>query len=180
MLLPKRIWKDIENYEGLYQVSNLGEVRSLNYKRSNQPHKLKVIKCGRYYHVHLRKEGKQKTIYVHRLVAKAFIPNPNNLPLINHKDENGRNNLYTNLEWCTCVYNLNYGSHCDKIAKGRARKVMLLNTGEVFESMSEAERKTGVTRENINTCCRHRCKSAGKHPVTGEKLVWRYYPLDNE
>lgn len=111
MLLPKQIWKDIPGYEGKYQVSNTGEVRSLNY---NGTRKSKVLKQGTdkdgYKRVHLYKNGKNKNYLVHRLVAQAFLPNPNNYPIINHKDENPSNNYYKNLEWCTYEYNNNYGN----------------------------------------------------------------------
>lgn len=118
MLLPKQCWKDIEGYEGLYQVSNTGRVRSLNYKRTG---KTKVLKQGTdkddYKKVVLCKDGKNKVYLVHRLVALAFIPNPNNYPMINHKDENRINNAVWNLEWCTQQYNCNYGNRNKKISK---------------------------------------------------------------
>lgn len=115
MLLPKRIWRDIPGYEGKYQVSNTGQVRSLNY---NGTGKKQILKGGTtrdgYKIVQLWKNGKGKTYIVHRLVAQAFIPNPNNLPCINHKDENKTNNFYKNLEWCTHEYNNNYGIRNEK------------------------------------------------------------------
>lgn len=125
------VWLDIENYEGLYQVSNFGRVRTV-------PH-YSVDKLGRKYFVGgrilrlhtypngykdvmLQHEGKAKRHLVHRLVANAFIPNPNNLPEINHKDESRDNNCANNLEWCDRSYNCNYGSYNEKrsaLAKGR-------------------------------------------------------------
>ena len=111
---------------GLYQVSNLGRVKSLTrtFKQYNG-HKiitshineriLKPMITNNYYSVGLSKEGKVKCIRVHRLVAIAFIPNPDNLPCINHKDENKLNNKVENLEWCTITYNNNYNGHNTKI-----------------------------------------------------------------
>lgn len=102
-------WKDIEGYEGLYQVSE-GEVKSLNYNKTKKERVLKKSIVGGYYTVNLHKDGVMKTYYVHKLVAEAFIPNPDNLPCINHKDENKLNNSVSNLEWCTVKYNTNYGT----------------------------------------------------------------------
>ena len=118
MLLPKQIWKEIPNYEGKYQVSNTGKVRSLNYKRTGKTKILKIREDKNGYTVvTLTKNSKKKTYSVHRLVAQAFIPNPNDLPEVNHKDENPANNFYTNLEWCTHEYNINYGTHNEKVSK---------------------------------------------------------------
>ena len=116
------IWKDIEGFEGSYQVSNFGNVKSLpklvyvsnpkftGYRQTKE----RLLKSGKtkmgYKLVILRKDNKSKSVYVHRLVAKAFIPNPNNLPEVNHKDENPLNNDVNNLEWCTHSYNGNYGT----------------------------------------------------------------------
>lgn len=129
MLLPKQIWRDIPNYEGLYQVSNTGRVRSLNYRRTA---KTKVRKQGTnklgYKNVNLCKDGKRKGYLVHRLVAQAFIPNPNNYPVVNHKDENPSNNTVWNLEWCTQEYNINYGNCKQKIKEAKSDNVLYINT----------------------------------------------------
>ena len=107
------IWRDIEGYEGLYQVSNLGRVRSLNYKRTG---KVQNMKLGTYPNgykmVDLKKNKNRKAHLVHRLVAKAFIPNPNpdQLCEVNHKDEDKTNNCVENLEWCDVKYNSNFGT----------------------------------------------------------------------
>ena len=111
--MAKEIWKDIENYDGIYQISNFGRVKSLSRQTKSGKYK-EIIKkpslAGRgYYRLALCKNGKPKYYYIHRLVAKAFIPNPNNLPLVNHKDENKLNNNVNNLEWCDSEYNMNYG-----------------------------------------------------------------------
>ncbi len=107
--MKKEIWKDIPGYEGLYQVSSCGNVRSMNYRGLGKVKVLKTAEDKRgYTHVNLFKDKIPKTCQVHRLVAIAFIPNPNNLPQINHKDCNPRNNHIENLEWCDAKYNSQY------------------------------------------------------------------------
>ena len=104
-------WRDIKGYEGKYQVSNLGRVKSLNY---NHTKKEKILSdypnTYGYLYVNLYKNGKGKPFYIHKLVAQAFIDNPNNYREINHKDENKQNNRVENLEWCNRKYNCNYGT----------------------------------------------------------------------
>lgn len=118
-------WKDIKGYEGLYQVSSEGRVKSLDHTIvcyngkgvATKKHTGKILKpfsrSPFYKSVSLRKDGEMRQLLVHRLVAEAFIPNTNNFPLINHKDENPSNNFVENLEWCTHLYNMNYGT-CQK------------------------------------------------------------------
>ena len=120
MLLPKRKWKDIPGYEGKYQVSNTGQVRSLNYGGAGKTKILKQnINRRGYCSVPLSKNGKCKKYSVHRLVAQAFIPNPNNYPVVNHKDENPANNAVWNLEYCTQQYNCNYGTRNERVSKAK-------------------------------------------------------------
>ena len=116
----KEMWKDIPGYEGKYQVSNTGEVKSLNYNGSGKTKLLKqsTIKYG-YKRVGLCKNNKQKYYLVHRLVAITFIPNPNDLLVVNHKDENPSNNNVNNLEWCTQKYNVNYGTAIKRSSENR-------------------------------------------------------------
>lgn len=116
--MKNEIWKDINGFVGLYQVSNLGRVKSLNriVVRSDgrkQEVKERILKAGfngNYYHVRLLKDGVTKTALVHRLVAEAFLPNVSNLPFVNHKDENKTNNIVDNLEWCDMKYNKRYSN----------------------------------------------------------------------
>lgn len=107
----KEIWKDIAGYEGLYQVSNFGNVRSLNYRRHGYVKQLtpKVNNKG-YLWVSLgnRRKENPKPMLIHRLVAIAFVENSMNYPIVNHKDENPLNNNAENLEWCNVIYNVNY------------------------------------------------------------------------
>lgn len=142
------IWKDIEGYEGLYQVSNKGRVKSLNYKRTGKEGILSSSPTSSgYLIVNLCKNKKQKPFYIHRLVAKAFLPNPNNLPQVNHKDENKENNTVYNLEWCTAKYNNNYGTHNERSSisrKGKKHKkpklkkqILCIETGEIFDTSQD-------------------------------------------
>ena len=112
------MWKDIPGYEGKYQVSNTGQVRSLNYKGRGVVKLLKQYdNRDGYKRVCLCKNGKVKNHWTHRLVAIAFIPNPNNYKEVNHKDENPSNNNVKNLEWCTHEYNMNYGTRNERASE---------------------------------------------------------------
>lgn len=106
------IWRDIPHYEGLYEVSSLGRIRNKQGRLITlYPSRYHISPNGTtYYSVHLHINGKSRSEWVHRLVGLAFIPNPNNYKYINHKDEDKGNNEVSNLEWCTCKYNNNYGS----------------------------------------------------------------------
>lgn len=157
-------WKEIAGYEGLYEVSDLGRVKSLNY---NHTGKEKILKSGKdrggYLQVVLYKDGHEKTVKVHRLVAEAFIPNHQGLETVNHKDEVKTNNVVSNLEWMT---------RGDNIIYSKARQVQMLNkqTGELlatFPSTNEAWRVTGIAYQNISSCCNGKRKSAGGY-------VWKY------
>ena len=117
------IWRDIPGYEGKYQVSNTGEVKSLNYNHTGEIKLLKQgIKKKGYRQVNLYKNGKVKHHLVHRLVAIAFIPNPNNYKEVNHKDEDPSNNNVKNLEWCTREYNNNYGTRNKRTSESHKGK----------------------------------------------------------
>lgn len=190
MLFPRRIWKDIQGYEGLYQVSNLGEVRSLNYKKTGNIQNLKQTsnKDG-YLKVMLHKNGKIKTYQVHRLVTLAFIENPNKYPCINHKDEDKTNNCVWNLEWCNYKYNNCYGTRIKRFSESRkgkcsgksnpkAKKVQCINTGKIFNTIKEAGEYYYIDKSCISKYLNGRIKYAGKHPVTGEKLYWKF--IDNK
>jgi hypothetical protein len=156
------IWKDIKEYEGKYQVSNLGNVRSLNYNKTNTVKLLKTYtNKNKYVYVTL---GQNNTYRVHRLVAEAFIPNPDNLPYINHKDENPSNNHVDNLEWCTQKYNVNYGNCLIKRSKHfinyekYSYKVDVYNLNnefiETLPSISECCRKYNLkSKSKVIACC---------------------------
>lgn len=109
MNMENEIWKDIVGFEGKYQISNLGNVRSLNYRNSGYARNLTPkTNCKGYNWVILYNGKIKKPVLIHRLVAKAFIDNPNGYPIINHKDEIKTNNVADNLEWCTLSYNVIY------------------------------------------------------------------------
>lgn len=175
----EEVWKEIENYEGLYQVSNMGRVKSLNYGHTGEERILKQGRCGKYLKVELSKNRRLKAITVHRLVATAFIPNPDNLPCINHKDENPFNNAANNLEWCTYKYNNNYGTRTQRASEAKRGKyntkvskpvLQFTKQGEFIKehpSTMEAQRQTRVLNGNISLCCSGRRKSAGG-------FIWKY------
>ena len=144
----EEIWKPIKDYEGLYWVSNQGQVKN-KHNRILKPE----IRNG-YYSVNLCKNGKMTHFRIHRLVAITFIPNPKNYPMVNHKDENKLNNEASNLEWCTNVYNTHYSKHEDL-------SVYCLDLDEYFESASNAAVHTGVCRTSILKCCRGQLQRAG-------------------
>lgn len=149
-------WLDIEGYEGLYQVSSCGRVKSLGNGNSNNS-KERFLKPKKnsdgYIHVDLYKEGNGKNFKIHRLVAQAFIPNPENLPQINHKNEIKTDNYVSNLEWCTSQYNTDYS---------KSKKVLCVETNKVYKSTREAERQTGIFQPSISLCCNGKRKTAGK------------------
>ena len=138
------IWKDVVYFEGLYQVSNLGRVKSLNYSRTGREKVLKPSKTNGYLQVYLYKEGKSKRFSIHRLVAFAFIPNPNNLPIVNHKDEDKSNNCVDNLEWCTVAYNNNYGTKNQRQAESLKG---FKHSEETRKKLSEARKGKHHTEE---------------------------------
>lgn len=181
MKSSNEIWKPINGFEGLYEVSNQGRVRSLSHK---------VLQTGNggyywhhytgriliptettngYYHVMLTNKKVRKHFLVHRLVAAAFLKNPENLPQINHKNENKKDNRSDNLEWCTAAQNTRHGTLLLRSAQKRAVPVVAEMNGFRFEfsSISEAEKKTKVTHANIVACCR------GRRPFAGG-FSWHY------
>lgn len=162
-------WKGIDKYDGLYQVSNYGRVKSLKFGKERI---MKLINhLDGYLAVGLYKNGKQKWYLVHRLVAQAFIPNPSKLPMINHKDENPLNNNVDNLEWCNAKYNLNYNEGQKRKAMKRSKTIYqyTLNGEFVREwlSATEVQRQTGYNQGHICQCCNGKYKTANG-------FIWRY------
>ena len=165
------IWKPIKGYEGLYEVSNLGRIKSLvNNKGQYREKILKPRYTYGYLKVILCKNGIKKNYRVHRLVAEAFLPNPDNLPLINHKDEQKDNNIVTNLEWCNYSYNNSYGTRTKRAAENNHKKLLQFtldgNFVKEWQSPVEAE-KEGYRRSNISYCCNGRIKQY-------KGFIWRY------
>lgn len=157
----KEKWKDIKGYEGLYQISSLGRVKSLarstknQYCKSNYIMKSEVQKSG-YKKIGLYKNRKQTYFSIHRLVAEAFIPNPNNYPCVNHKDENKNNNNVINLEWCTYEYNNCYGTRLLRLSNSRKKKVAQYdkknNLLKIWESEEEAIKTLGISNHIYDVC----------------------------
>ena len=140
------IWISIDDR---YSVSNFGRIKS---SYANKEKILKPFKdAGGYLKVDLRSKGKRKTMSVHRLVALAFIPNPNNLPEINHKDKNKENNYVDNLEWCTAKYNCNYGTRIQCKSENCKKPVCSVDgSGNVahYNSIMEASKFTGISKRD--------------------------------
>ena len=154
-------WKPIKGYEGLYEVSNEGNIKTL-HKRYKNKSILKQSKGSRgYLLVTLNKNKKQTTKNVHRIVADAFLENPQNLPCINHKDQDKTNNNVNNLEWCTYQYNNTYKDRLKKSALRRSIPVVCVETGVIYESGADAGRKTGIRQSKISCCCNGNRKTAG-------------------
>lgn len=169
------IWKDIPSYEGYYQVSNYGRVRSLNRVIKGILYKGKLLKQqparGGYLHIGLAKNGIIKMCYIHRLVAMSFVGGYFDGALVNHRDENRKNNNASNLEWCTKSYNLTYGSaaQSNRVNKGISinqytKEGELLHT---YGSMAEAAEKIRKPVQNIWAVCKGLKKTCGGY-------VWKY------
>lgn len=150
----EEIWKDIKGYEGLYQASNLGRIKSIPRKGTSKNEKILKLqnKQDGYARILLYKNNVCKNKLVHRLIAETFIPNPNNYKEINHKDENKKNNNINNLEWCTRSYNIKYGrgqklrikKHCKKILQYSKEG----NFIKEWESKREAEKQLNIYIHN--------------------------------
>lgn len=163
----QEIWKAITDYENLYEVSNIGRVKNIRTGRILKPG---IDRYG-YYNVGLCKNGKQKTKNVHRLVAQEFLPNPDNLPCVNHKDENKLNNRVDNIEWCTVSYNNKYGNRLNKCRNSMMKKEnnkpiaqftfdLPCELIKVWPSLMEIERQLGYSAGNIWSCCNGKYKQA--------------------
>ena len=169
--MDNEIWKDIPNYEGLYQVSNLGNVRRILFVNNKiiKP-KINILsKCidkKGYYRVYLNKNGTRKNMQVHRLVALTFISNPNNLPEVNHKNEISTDNRVENLEWCNHKYNMNYGTINERKSKSSKKyKVAQYdkenNFVKIWNSVLEITSELNISKQCISYCCLGKTKSAG-------------------
>ena len=181
------VWKtavyDGEIYEGLYKVSNLGRILSLNYNKAGKPVLMTPFEVGAgYLQVNLRKNKETKKCYVHRLIAETFLPNPDNLPEVNHKDEDKTNNFVflnedgsvdkekSNLEWKNHRDNCNHGTRNERVAKAQSKPVLQFTLDGEFvrewPSTMECERN-GFSSGNVSACCRGEKKTAYGY-------IWKY------
>jgi len=180
----KETWKDIKDFEGLYQVSNLGRVKSLErvneyyvngvlYRRKQPERILSQQDNHGYKRVSLMKNCKARWYMVHRLVAEAFLPNPQNLPQVNHKSEVKSENFVENLEWCSEEYNKNYGTMKQRLSaihknrKDLSKPVYCVELGQTFPSIKEASRQTNAHIASIQRC------ACGKQ-ISANGLTWKY------
>ena len=188
----EEIWKDIEGYEGIYQVSNLGRVRSLEQVRT-KPHprntsmtmtyitKGKVLKQRKhpagYWTVMLYKDKVAETRTVHRLVAEAFIPNPNNLPEVNHIDENKENSRVDNLEWVTKSGNMRHGTCGERMGRKHWKAIVQMTIDGKFvkrwDCAKHASEELGLHHSAIISVCRGKANSHGG-------FRWRYADENNK
>ena len=164
-------WRVIEEFPN-YEVSDEGQIRN------KKGHILRpAINQYGYLIYPFSKEGKKHTCMIHRIVATTFIPNPNNLPQVNHKDENKVNNCVDNLEWCDCKYNANYGTKTQRMIKNRdgitkCKPVLQFdlkgNLIAEYPSIQEASRQLGVSHSNISEACK------GTRVKTACGYIWQY------
>lgn len=178
-------WRPVKGFEGIYEVSDLARVRSLPYEETRcstagkvytikHPAKIRKLQMGLngYYALLLKKDGKYYPASVHRLVAEAFVPNPDNLPEVNHKDECKTNNLPSNLEWCDHAYNQKQGTISERISASKQKRQIeqLTLDGQhvaYFDSAYDAAKVFGSTKANI--CCVLKGRSK-----TAYGYLWRF------
>ena len=192
--MEEEIWKSATGYEMSYEVSNFGNVRSVDRFVNNKNGIPNSIRKGRrlkpfktstgYLRLALKINGRGENHFVHRLVAEAFVPNPNNYPCINHKDENPANNRADNLEWCSHKYNNDYGGRKSKVFKSRetnqkgfkgVRQYSL--DGQFlheYASAYHAARALKMCVPNIGKCCR---MNSSKYHAHG--FLWRFSEYEN-
>lgn len=189
------IWRPVVGYEGLYEVSNLGRVRSMGHyvtQNGNCGTPFTRFYKGRIIHATCTSNGyegltlsngsKRENKSVHRLVAEAFIPNPNGLPQVNHKNEVRNDNRAENLEWCTVAYNVTYGHRTEKAARARSKPVLQITRGGTvvasFLSIHSAAEETGIYYRNIyavaNRTKRFDKSKRGNTRKTAGGFVWVY------
>jgi hypothetical protein len=157
------VWRDIKGYCGLYKVSNLGRIYGRKSGKFLKPH----LNNKGYLKIDLYKDGRCKKVFVHRIVAETFLPNPHNYPQVNHKDEDKTNNCVSNLEFCDCKYNIGYGTGHDRAAAKVKKAVFCVELDKGFESITKASKATGICLQSISMCC------LGNHKTAGG-LHWRF------
>ena len=163
--MTDEIWCPIKEYESLYEVSDKGRVKSLKFDKE------RILKPGKlqngYLQVCLCKNGEKNNCMIHRLVAQAFIPNHQNLPEVNHKDEDKTNNSVLNLEWCDQKYNSNYGTRNQRISKPVLQYEKSGEFVKEWKSTRDVQRNLNYNQSNISRCCNGKIKSA-------YDFIWKY------
>lgn len=169
-------WRDVVGYEGRYQVSSMGRVKSLERKdclgRIQKERILKPgVNCGGYLKVGLRAGGKTRMFLVHRLVCQAFHENPDNKPQVNHLNEDKTDNRACNLEWCTRRENMNHGTRNERSAKALSKPIGQYTLDgdlvDVWQSANEVERQTGFSHGYI-------CETANGKYKQAYGFIWKY------
>lgn len=168
----QEIWKEVVGYDKPFEVSNYGRLRakfSRNGKPINEYRQIETTDNGNgYLRFARRKDGKPKTVYVHKVVASAFIKNPRGLTEINHLDENKHNNNANNLEWCTHKENCQHGTRNQRSGQKHAKWVECVETGIIYTSIAQAAKAMGCVKSAIGNCLNGRAKTCGGYH-------WRYY-----
>ncbi|MDL2254308.1 HNH endonuclease [Ruminococcaceae bacterium OttesenSCG-928-I18] len=180
----REIWRDVADYEGLYRVSNLGNVIRLKSQwnpgtgKYSRPERVVTQRKNNkgYFMVDLWKNNCRQQCLVHRLVAQAFVDNPEHCNIVNHIDENKTNNCASNLEWCTQKHNMNHGTCPVRIGRANGKPVAKLDksTGTIlaiYQSAMAAERDTGIGNSRISECCLNRRKTAGGYCWSREGIA---------
>ena len=166
----EEIWKDIVGYEGLYQISSLGRVFSVRSNKYLQAYRRS--KNMPYLTVSLYVNNERKHYKVHRLVAEAFLPNPDLLPQVNHKNEDGADNRACNLEWCDVAYNINYGTRTQRANKTKSISIDQYTLNDEFiktwDSTTNAAREMNINTSGITNALKGRYKTAGGYK-------WKYH-----
>lgn len=163
-------WKHIDGYGGKYEVSSTGDIRTIRRQGTNARILKQHVDKNGYRLIALCKDGKYKTHLVHRLVANAFINNPNDYPCVNHKDEDKSNNCVENLEWCTYSYNNTYGTIKERASQKRYKPCIGTwpdGHKESFNSCTLASKATGIAQGNIWGACNGLWRKAGG-------VIWQY------
>lgn len=164
-------WKEIYGFNVLYEISNLGRVRTKYTKGKvyckDYNYLIPVDNGNGYLKFNWKSKNKNHTVYLHRLVAEAFIDNPKGYKEVNHIDEDKTNNCVNNLEWCDHQYNSKFGTKNERAKKKRQRDILCIDTGIIYHTLQEIVNEYNVSKTAISNCLHGRCKTcAGKH--------WRY------